>query len=108
MAHITTAHDLLEGTSAAEPLVVDAAVAMTGVVCRIGSLLRCEVLGGWWLFDAKHRRLCRTADQHDPVFIGDEHWEPFRRAAVSAEWVVAELVDGRWLRAAVTGATPAA
>jgi hypothetical protein len=108
MPHTTTAHDLLEVTSAAEPLVVDAAVTTAGIVSRIGSLLRCEVLGGWWLLDPKHRRLCRTTDRHDPVFIGDEHWEPFRRAAVSPEWAVAELLDGRVLRAAVAGATPAA
>lgn len=105
MSHSRTAHDLLERATHAEPLLVDAAVAASDVVSRAGSLLRCRVVGGWWLLDAKARRLCRTSEHHDPVFIADEYWEPFRRAAVGDEWAIAELADGRVVRASLAVTT---
>ncbi len=104
MPHTMTSHDLLQGASSDRPLVVDEAVESSGIVSRVGALLRCQVIGGWWLLDGQHRRLCRSIGELDPVFIADEHWEPFRRAAVSAEWAVAELLDGRVLRATLAGA----
>lgn len=96
----TEVHELLDRETRSGSIVVDGGA---GTLSNSGSLLRCRVVGGWWLVDLRRRRLCRCAEPLDPTVIADRYWERFRRVAVSAEWAVAELVDGLFLRATVAG-----